>query len=112
VEGRVTATLLLRCQRCNDVLQLPVSSAFTLAVVAGLDEAAQLPEAYEPLLPEESEIDPAALVEDELLLAVPAVPRHPAGTCEPPANTLVELPDAAPAQDNPFAVLEALRRQH
>ncbi len=114
VQGRVTGTLQLRCQRCNGVLELPVSSSSTLAVVRGLDEAAELPDAYEPLLSVEAEIDPAALVEDELLLAVPAVPRHPAGACEPPVQTApaADRVDARPPHDNPFAVLEVLKRHH
>jgi len=115
IQGRVSATLRLRCERCNGVLELPVSSSFTLAVVEGLDEAAQLPEAYEPLLPEEADIDPAELVEDELLLAVPAVSRHAAGTCAPPpfAAPAEDLPDdTSHPHDNPFAVLEGLKRGH
>ena len=113
VRGRVTATLRLRCQRCNGLLELPVSSGFTLAVVQGLDEAAQLPAEYEPLLPDEAEIDPAALVEDELLLAVPPVPRHVVGACEPPTYS-GSADDGAdgrsPTHENPFAVLEVLKR--
>lgn len=117
VEGEVTATLRLRCERCNQPLELPVISAFTLAVVEGVDEAAQLPDAYDPLLPEEGTLDPAALVEDELLLAVPAVPRHAEGACRAPCyEAAPEQADdeqaAAPADDNPFAVLESLKRHH
>lgn len=117
VHGAVSATLGLRCERCNEPLQLPVVSEFALAVVSGLDEAAQLPEGYEPLLPEEATLDPAALVEDELLLAIPAVPRHAAGTCRAPRYVNADArtgdePDAAPVDDNPFAVLQALKRQH
>ncbi len=115
VRGHVTATLRLRCQRCNGLLELPVSSSFTLAVVQGLDEAAQLPMEYEPLLPDEAEIDPAALVEDELLLAVPPVPRHAAGACEPPTySTRADdgADDRSPTHESPFAVLEALKHDH
>jgi len=115
VRGRVTATLRLRCQRCNDLLELPVSSGFTLVVVHGLDEAAQLPAEYEPLLPDEAEIDPATLVEDELLLAVPPVPRHVVGACEPPTYSAPAddgADDRSLKHENPFAVLEALKRDH
>ncbi|WP_295880765.1 YceD family protein [uncultured Thiohalocapsa sp.] len=113
VQGEVTATLRLRCERCNGVLELPVASTFTLAVVDGLDEAARLPEDYEPLLPEEATLDPATLVEDELLLAVPTVPRHPVGACSAPAYTEPEG-DASPAsgEPSPFAALEGLKRYH
>jgi|UPI0007323BA3 uncharacterized protein len=114
VQGEVTATLRLPCERCNGIVSLPVASEFTLAVVVGLDQAAQLPEDYEPLLPEDGAVDPAGLVEDELLLALPAVARHPAGTCRPPHY---EQPDESAdtsvrAKDNPFAVLESLKRRH
>jgi len=117
VEGEVAATLHLRCERCSQALEFPVASAFTLAVVDGLDEAAQLPDAYDPLLPEEATLDPAALVEDELLLAVPAVPRHAEGACRAPryASADQQADDehaGAPADDNPFAVLESLKRRH
>jgi uncharacterized protein len=117
VEGEVSATLHLRCERCNQPLELPVASAFKLAVVEGLDEAAQLPDAYDPLLPEEATLDPAALVEDELLLAVPSVPRHAEGACHAPRYASADKPAegeqaAAPADDNPFAVLESLKHHH
>jgi uncharacterized protein len=117
VEGRVTATLTLRCQRCNETFSLPVESRFKLALVSGIDEAARLPEDYEPLLPDEDSLDPAVLVEDELLLAVPTVPRHPEGACEAPAfDPAAEAnPDRDPASEdkpNPFAVLSQLKRPH
>ena len=115
VEGTVAATLRLRCERCMGLLDLPVQSSFVLAVVAGLDEAARLPEDYEPLLPEDTTVDPAALVEDELLLAVPAVPRHAAGACRPPAFVAAAgdaREDQPSDKENPFAVLEALKRRH
>jgi uncharacterized protein len=113
VEGSVQATLRLRCERCMGVLELPVSGSFTLAVVDGLDEVARLPEDYEPLLPDETTVDPAALVEDELLLAVPAVVRHPDGACHAPDYEAPAGPaDDMPEKDNPFAVLGALRRNH
>ncbi len=89
-----------------------------MAVVKGLDEAARLPDAYDPLLPEEATLDPAALVEDELLLAVPPVPRHVEGTCEAPDYERHDhrAPDTdrepAPDDEHPFAVLQSLKRHH
>jgi uncharacterized protein len=121
VAGRVDATLRLRCERCMGALDLPVSSGFTLAVVEGLDEAARLPDDYEPLLVDDGKVDPATLIEDELLLAVPAVPRHAVGACRPPTldgapgGQSSDRPSGEPAgqpsdTDNPFAALAALRR--
>lgn len=113
VEGRVRAQLRLQCQRCNGVLDLQVSSRFALGVVTGLEQASRLPEGLEPLLLESEEIDPAVLVEDELLLAMPVVPRHADGVCRSPAfaaGAEVDSTVTQSTQDNPFAVLEALKR--
>lgn len=113
VEGEVSATLRLRCERCNGTVAVRVASDFTLAVVAGLDEVAKLPADYEPLLPDDGAVNPAVLVEDELLLALPTVARHADGACRPPHY---EHPDAtieasASTGKNPFAVLETLKRR-
>jgi uncharacterized protein len=76
---RVTAkgVLCLPCQRCLERMDWPVDESSVLALVEGLDEAAGLPEDYDPLLLSESLLHPLALVEDEVLLAIPAIPRHP-----------------------------------
>ncbi|MCU0766265.1 MAG: YceD family protein [Gammaproteobacteria bacterium] len=109
VTGRVRAVLALRCQRCLGPLRLDVDSAFALAVVGSLEEVAALPERYEPAIAEDGWIRPRDLVEDELLLAVPAVPLHEQGACRAPATESGPGQEAAPA-DGPFAVLASLRR--
>jgi uncharacterized protein len=112
VRGSVSSRLSLRCQRCNEPFEFPVSSSFVLALVQGLDQAALLPDLYDPLLPDETKVDPAALIEDELLLALPAVPRHPEGACRPPESDAGETqPQESARTDNPFAVLDKLKRQ-
>jgi uncharacterized protein len=92
VIGRVVGELTLRCQRCIDAMSLRVDGAFSLALVEGLDEAAALPDDYDPLLLDGRLMRSSELIEDELLLAVPVVPRHPEGSCEAP------LPKAAPGE--------------
>ena len=84
VTGRVVGELRLRCQRCNDAMILPVDSALSLALTEGLDEAGALPDDHDPLLLDGRLMRSSELIEDELLLAVPVVPRHPEGSCEAP----------------------------
>jgi uncharacterized protein len=109
VLGSVRGQLRLCCQRCGQPFDLAVDADLALAVVAGIDEAEALPDAYDPLLLETPLIRPRDLIEDELILAVPAVPRHAEGSCAPPAfeaageDALVERP-------SPFAALAALKR--
>lgn len=106
VSGQVRAEFVLRCQRCLEPMRLAVDRRFELAFVSGLEEAAALPERYEPAVVEDGWVRPLDLVEDELLLAVPAVPLHERGACR--------APDAEPARaardDNPFSVLASLRK--
>jgi len=116
VEGKVAAALPLRCQRCNEEYQLHVDAPIRLALVAGIDEANALPEHYDPLLLDDRLMRPSELIEDELILAVPPVPRHPDSQCAPPSVPCASAGDdaghgAAPEKAvpdekaNPFAVL-------
>jgi len=78
--------------------------------VDGEDAAAALDaESEDDVLASTPALDLAELIEDELLLALPLVPRH--DRCpEPLPRALVEDdPQTGPA-DNPFAVLAALKR--
>ncbi len=109
VNCRVEARLQLECQRCLEAMEHSVAREGELALVQGLLEAGRLPDELDPLLLQENELLTIGdLVEDELLLSLPAVPRH-AHRCgaalEPPAG---QTPDG-PAPDNPFAVLAALK---
>ena len=111
VVGNIRAELPLRCQRCNEGYRLPVDAPVRLALVEGVDEANALPDHYDPLLLDNRLMRPADLVEDELILAVPAIPRHPDSDCVPPkipgADTdegAVDETDAA-VEAHPFAAL-------
>jgi uncharacterized protein len=108
VEGSVRSQLRLRCQRCTEGFDLAVDADFKLALVAGLDEAEALPEQYDPLLIETPVIRPRDLIEDELILAVPAVPRHPEAACRAPATQAPS--DTGTLRPSPFPALAQLRR--
>jgi uncharacterized protein len=108
VTGRVTARLVVQCQRCLEPLAIAVDSTFELAFIRGLDEAVRLPDSYEPALAEDGWVRPLDLVEDELLLALPPVALHADGGCGALAAPSRGGPAAEDAK-NPFAVLAALR---
>jgi uncharacterized protein len=115
VEGKVAAALPLRCQRCNEAYRLDVDAPIRLALVSGIDEANALPEHYDPLLLDDRLMRPAELIEDELILAVPPIPRHPDHQCAPPPVPAAVAGEdsgqgAAPGEKtNPFAVLADLK---
>jgi uncharacterized protein len=70
------ATLL--CQRCLEPLELPVQSTGRVALVADGAEADRAPAALETVQAPGHRIALRDLAEEELLLALPIVPRHEA----------------------------------
>ena len=77
IELWVEAELPLVCQRSLRPYLEPVKRHSLLAVVESFAEQDLLPEHYEPVMVEQSQVAMLDLVEDELLLAVPQVPRAP-----------------------------------
>lgn len=104
---RVDAGLPLLCQRSLEVFTLPVSLDERLGLIADERDEAALPPGYEPLLVENGGIDLAAVIEDELILAVPVVPTRPGAPLEwtDPAD---DTPSEKPA--SPFAALVGLKK--
>jgi len=90
-----------------------VAEKVELAVVSGIEEAERLPDHYEPLLVEESLIRPRDLIEDELLLGLPQIPRHASGKCGLQVDRgFNPEPGAHSNEANPFAVLAAMKRNN
>jgi uncharacterized protein len=101
-----SAELPLQCQRSLERFLLPVIVEQTLGLLRSeADEAALLPEVEPVLVPENGMIRLLDLVEDELILAVPAMPVRP-GT-EPVEHAVGEVAaDEEEVRPNPFAVLQ------
>lgn len=110
VTGSLSSRLTLLCQRCLQPLQVDVNARIALGIVQGPQEAKRLPVDYDPL---EVGVDPVSLlelIEDEVLLALPFAPLHPAGQC--PAGVLPEAgTDVSPERQRPFAELVELKRR-
>jgi uncharacterized protein len=106
VKGAIEGELSLVCQRCLNRLVFPVNLKFSLGVVSSEAEIDRLPEGYEPLLVSGEPIQTLAIIEDEVLLAIPAIPLHEdgAGGCE-----IGYRNPTVPERENPFAVLKKLK---
>jgi len=103
------AALPLICQATLDRFEFPVHVDTNLGFVKDETDDAGLPEGYEAALTDDGMVDPAALIEDELILAIPVVPRKPDAVIkQPTAGPDNEAVDGRP---NPFAALTALKRK-
>ena len=108
VELQVDAVLPLECQRSLRRFLFPVNFVQKLGLIRDEADESALPEEYEALLvPEDGMMRLLDLVEDELVLAVPAVPVDP-------DSVAVERDWAPPEEElakaNPFAGLASLKK--
>lgn len=111
----VRANTTLVCQRCLQPLAVPLAFKRRIRFVEGEDEAARLDEELDDdVLALAHRLDLRTLIEDELLLALPLVPRHEACADLPQAlRTAAQEADKGLAEapgEHPFAALATLRR--
>jgi uncharacterized protein len=111
VDGNLTGSLLMTCQRCWGDVTVEVAEPFELVIVPSEKEAERVPEQYDAVITDALHLDVRALIEEQVLLALPLVARHADEQCAP-----IELPPevgkpVAPSseqQQTPFANLRDL----
>jgi uncharacterized protein len=87
------------CQRCMLPMRWPVSVNSRIALVSDYDAADRVPEGLEVFLVEADSVSVRDLVDEEVMLALPHVPRHAEGSeC---AGREVLLPGQEAAAGNP-----------
>jgi uncharacterized protein len=106
-EVRFAATLTVTCQRCLAPMSLELEGGSRVVLLEREEDAAGVPQEFETALAPNGRLPLAGLLEEELLLALPAAPRHAAGQC-PAAWPVMRDEDAAPEVQRPFAQLGEL----
>lgn len=112
VDVRAQASLTLTCQRTLEPFVLPVAVETRLGLIKSeRDEAALPPEVEALLVPEDGRLNPADVIEDELLLVLPLVPVNPDSSLpdELTGHAAEDDSDTGLSQ-NPFAVLRELKK--
>ncbi len=104
--------LPLQCQRCLGPVVETIGAEREFVFVADEATAEALDdELEEDVLVLSRDFDALALVEDELILALPLVPRHEVCPQDVPLEAVDEGFEAAGERPNPFAALAALKKQ-
>ncbi len=112
VNLRLLATVTLICQRCLEPMAYSIDTVRRLGVVGSEAGAERLPSQYEPLLFAGEPLFLRDLIEDELILSLPLVPRHSDERCAPAASeSREETGDTDRDRANPFAILAELKNQ-
>lgn len=107
------ATLPLTCQRCMGVVPVPIEIDQWYRFVADEDIAmAEDDQSEEDLLVMAPQFDLLAVLEDELLMALPLVPMHEICPVAPVFSAGEgELAQQEEAKPHPFAALEQLKKK-
>ncbi|MFP5442859.1 MAG: YceD family protein, partial [Betaproteobacteria bacterium] len=111
---KVTASFPMECQRCMTLVDVPLEVDREFRFVADEATAEALDdESEEDLLAMSREFDLHELIEDELLMALPVVPKHDeCPTAVPLASSDDDFEEANDEKPNPFAALAALRKDN
>jgi uncharacterized protein len=112
VEGNFSVTVAITCQRCMELMSLDLNVNNLLAMVIGERKVEGLAEQYDPWVLENS--DPVLLsnvVEDELILSLPLVPRHEQPCLPDEAWSAGDIEESIVEDKpvSPFAVLSSLK---
>ncbi len=116
VRGTIQVSLKLKCERCLGLYEYPFHGRFEVVLVTLEAEEGVLPDEIEPYLVSEDSLDIVLFVEDEILLGLPAIPKHPdEQSCNQRVMREFEPDDfpegiAGDEKPNPFAVLESLKK--
>jgi len=111
VKGRIH----LVCQSCLQDCGLDLSQESRFVMVATEAEADAFPmedDQQEPLVASQH-YDLLSLIEDEILLSLPLIPKHPEGACQPHASSFGaggEATDTPEKPQNPFNILKNMRK--
>lgn len=111
LKGHLETELTLTCQRCMEPFNYGIMADFVLGIVNTLAEADTLPEHYEPALVQEGSLALRALIEDEVILNLPIIPRHAPQDCKVKMPLSTIEGGGAGRTENPFHVLASLKHK-
>jgi uncharacterized protein len=109
LRGQLETQLTLQCQRCMETFVYEIVGNFLSGIVKSEEEAKELPEIYEPVIAAEGELVIQDMIEDELIVSLPIVPRHDLKACNVQSSKVMLGSEKELEEDNPFKVIEFLR---
>jgi uncharacterized protein len=106
--------LHLVCQRCLQDCAVNLDEKRRFVLVATESEADDYPleaEEQEPLVASQH-FNLLEAIEDEVLLSLPLIPKHPEGFCEPHATVfgLEDEDEGSDERENPFNILKNMKK--
>ena len=97
VLGRFSTTVVMECQNCLEPVTVKVASSLRSLVVAQVEDLLAMEQDEDGIVCNSTELSLVDLLEDELILNLPMVPRHDVGECTGEA-ALISGEEPAPEQ--------------
>lgn len=108
VTGTIRVDLRLQCQRCMAVYDHPMRLKVGLALTRSVAQSEKTTSRYEPYVAAAEDVSLYEMIEDELILNLPIVPRHAGNTCTAVLDSAWH--PSAPERANPFSVLAQIKK--
>jgi uncharacterized protein len=114
LELGLSGRLHLICQRCFQDCAVDLAEKRRFVMVASEEEADNYPmedEGQDPLVASQH-FNLLETIEDEVLLSLPLIPKHPDGFCEPHASIFgdEEVLEVSEERENPFNILKNMKK--
>ncbi|WP_119342794.1 YceD family protein [Facilibium subflavum] len=114
LDAALKGQVVLICQRSLEAFDYPINVELKLGFVTDDRFFKDFPEGYEPYVYENEVVDIQALIEEEILLSIPMIPKKERKDCQTQQNTsyygvLKTSAQKDTVEDNPFAVLKTLK---
>ena len=110
---RIESQLDLICQRSLETFGFSIQTNNTIGFISEIEDEAELDADVSPSWVEKMQVDPKALLEDEILLILPDIPLKPGAELD--SQYLVNHDNSEPEVEetqNPFAALEQLKNKN
>ncbi len=88
--GQLSGQAELECQRCLQAMPYEWESDFRLELVDSEASAQRVDNEVDVYVAEQGRVRLHDLVREESVLALPMMPRHPEGSCQPPGQTSID----------------------
>ncbi len=110
MRGQFSAALTLRCERCFESMVFDAEIECLLAILAHEHKIAGLSEEYDPwVIGSEDVVTISDVVEDELILSLPLIPKHTQACLPDEVWTSGKASEEIEEKVSPFAVLKTLK---
>ena len=116
-KGFIQGKLPLECQRSLERYDFEVNQHFNVVISDSIQQLKQIENEYETFLVDGCVLAPIDLIEEEILLLLPLVPKKPLKDCKIDKSSAyydafseIETKEGSDKRENPFAILSKLKK--